>query len=426
MTLCTAISIISGKERVIGEAIMRLFIIPWLMFGVTVKAQDAVVTPNHGQLLDTSLYQFIQRQNQINSAIMLNNALLANSLATVPANEHQIRLPNTLQFPFTYLPPLFHEFPQTLTTGPITGLDRLGIYDALSNVRSVDDMKYPLLHSQETAQQTTMTPTVQDTILPSIRHIIDSEKIHASFSGLDDDLTEVTDISLLTSPLSMQVTNIPFTQFAESKTKIEGETSINSHKEIKDERDESKENVYNLLKTLNLTDEESKDIVSRVEKIVREELVKKLSEVQLSDHTNPPDVSEESSTLVSTTDATTQVTSTEEMKKTDNHATTPLSHSTPEKQLLLIVPKKKKHSEIKHHPRRISNKNTEMRRQRDECVPISILCVEKSNCGEHYKSKEQLGTKGRVIYKQKQRRGSEGDNEPSYSSQLRHRVILLT
>ncbi|VDM58131.1 unnamed protein product [Angiostrongylus costaricensis] len=210
---------------------MRVFIIPWLMFAITVKAQDTVVTPSHGQLLDASLYQFLQRQNQINNAIMLNNALLANSLVTVPTNEHQIRLPNTLQFPVTSLPPLFHKFPQTMATVPIAGLNRLGIYDVLSNVRAFDDIKYPLIHSQN-----------------------------------------------------------------------------------KDERSEKKDNVYNLLRTFNLTDEETKDIVKRVEKfldfdlyqIVRDELVKKLSEVRLTGRKNPPDVSQESTTLVSTMDATTQ------------------------------------------------------------------------------------------------------------------------
>ncbi|KAK5972990.1 hypothetical protein GCK32_022532, partial [Trichostrongylus colubriformis] len=41
------------------------------------------------------------------------------------------------------------------------------------------------------------------------------------------------------------------------------------------------EDVYKLLRTLNLTDEETDDIVSHVEKVVREEVVKKLAETRL-------------------------------------------------------------------------------------------------------------------------------------------------
>uniref|UniRef100_A0A0K0DK00 DEK_C domain-containing protein n=1 Tax=Angiostrongylus cantonensis TaxID=6313 RepID=A0A0K0DK00_ANGCA len=132
------------------------------------------------------------------------------------------------------------------------------------------------------------------------------------------------------------------------------QTHITSTKN-KDERSEKKDNVYNLMRTLNLTDEETKDIVKRVEKfldfdlhqIVRDELVKKLSEVRLTGHTNPPDVSQKSSTLVPTTDATTQATTTEEERKTDDHTTSPMRQSTSEKELLSLLPKKNGHSENK-------------------------------------------------------------------------------
>ncbi|RCN35839.1 hypothetical protein ANCCAN_18286 [Ancylostoma caninum] len=84
--------------------ILKLFIIPWIWTHAQNVANNpaaaaAPPTAPNAQFVDIPFYHFLQRQNQINNAILLNNAMLANSLGAMPPSEHQIPIPNTLQFP---------------------------------------------------------------------------------------------------------------------------------------------------------------------------------------------------------------------------------------------------------------------------------------------------------------------------------------
>ncbi|KAK6034008.1 hypothetical protein COOONC_28489 [Cooperia oncophora] len=112
------------------QTIMKLFIIPWLLISSMVAAQnDAgpnVAGPNP-QFVDIPFYHFLQRQHQINNAILLNNAMLANSLGGVP-KEHQLQLPNAVPFPAPNIQPslptgptLFQTFPQAIPPVPAPG-----------------------------------------------------------------------------------------------------------------------------------------------------------------------------------------------------------------------------------------------------------------------------------------------------------------
>ncbi|KAK5967847.1 hypothetical protein GCK32_015649, partial [Trichostrongylus colubriformis] len=146
---------------------MKLFIIPWLLIASTVTAQNAaasgpaVPAPN-AQFVDIPFYQFLQRQNQINNAILLNNAMLANSLGAVP-KEHHIRLPNTMPFPAANLPTgpaLFQNFPQPIPPVP----PATGIYDVLSHGLRVNPVLVPT--PSPPTQRTTISTTTSTAAPP--------------------------------------------------------------------------------------------------------------------------------------------------------------------------------------------------------------------------------------------------------------------
>ncbi|CAJ0600534.1 unnamed protein product [Cylicocyclus nassatus] len=116
-----------------------------------------------------------------------------------------------------------------------------------------------------------------------------------------------------------------------------------------------KPDVYRLLKTLNLTDEETNDLVSHVEKVVREELVRKLAEARLSEHMTG--TSQRPSNDVSTIEATTIQSSTafeSDESQIEARIKVPDQMAKTEKELLLYIPRKKPKPEIKHHPQRLS------------------------------------------------------------------------
>lgn len=347
---------------------MKLFIIPWVMLSSSVHSQNA---PNP-QFVDIPFYQFLQRQNQINNAILLNNAMLANSLGAVP-NEHRLRIPNAIPFHAGSLqtslpsnPALFQNFPQTVPAVPATGLNRLGIYDVLN--RGLDPMNAALVPTQSTTTTTTAstTSTSRDERLPT--------------SSKEGDIKE-PDTPVQAEPL--RKVNLPtLRQDGSSQTsasslselieEIGEEPLVATTAKVKQGASAAKPrpDVYKLLRTLNLTEEETNDLVNHVEKVVREELVKKLSEAKLiaenSTQAGRPNTTAKS---LSSTESTVEAVTAEESRSGDR-ITIPLKRTKPEKHLLLYIPRKKTDTEIKHHPQRIDDKSAE---DRTDFVEAEIL-----------------------------------------------------
>ncbi|VDL69721.1 unnamed protein product [Nippostrongylus brasiliensis] len=288
---------------------MKLFIIPWLLLETT-KAQNS--NPN-SQFVDNSFYQFLQRQNEINNAILLSNAMLANSLGAVPG-EQQIRLPSAIPFPATGLhanlppnPPLFQNFPQTIPPVPTAGLHRLDIYDVLSSGIKGG-------------------PVVGAALIP-----IPDSPGEVVVDKIEEEVVSTTTVK------AIEIT--PTTK--------------------------PREDVYNLLKTLNLTEEETNELVSHVEKVVREEVVKKLVESRLhSQQTSTPPVDgyvkKPVKSYTSTGVIVEATTAAESAETTADQITIPLRRTKPEKELLLYLPRKKPKAEIKHHPQRIDDRSDEV------------------------------------------------------------------
>ncbi|KJH46489.1 hypothetical protein DICVIV_07438 [Dictyocaulus viviparus] len=306
---------------------------------------------------------------------MLNNALLANSLAGAPPNEHQIRLSQALQFPTTNLhtnPTIFRDFPQTVPVVPIAGINRLGIYDILRNGMNAD--QNILIPSLKTSDRSEALSSGDRT--PLVRPFkkaptIESEKIADGFINEEDRTIEVTDLfssPSFTIPDDAASSVTPVTEWQTEKPENTFIPLPHKKPEIKTEGSTQRSNnIYNLLKTLNMTEDETNGIVSYVEKVVREELARKLLEVRKrsggGNQTTSSNVTQASNTSSTSADQATHITTTnDEAEKIDDHRVViPLGHSTPKKDILLYLPRKNTESEIKHHPQRTSDKNLENR-----------------------------------------------------------------
>ncbi|KAK6741529.1 hypothetical protein RB195_009409 [Necator americanus] len=360
--------------------ILKLFIIPWIWARAqNVQSNPAAVAPPptapNAQFVDIPFYQFLQRQNQINNAILLNNAMLANSLTAIPPNEHQMQIANTLQFPnaAVALPAnhaaLFPNFQPKLAAVPTAGLNRLGIYDVLNRPVKFEPMSNMLVPAQVSSSTTTQAPpTKKTTVLPESEgsnkeEIQEPDPIPIGVSEPDDITKKVIDLSVASrQKATTRTTEIPsLTELIEEigeenliTTTTEKAIDVISTKKPKPD-------VYNILKTLNLTDEETNDLVSHVEKVVREELVRKLSEARIIDRTT---TTEKLATTVPTTEA---VTTTAESEEFEEPIKIPLRRTKPEKELLFYIPQKKPKAEIKHHPQRLSAE------ERPEFVEAEIL-----------------------------------------------------
>ncbi|KAK6059859.1 hypothetical protein COOONC_02489 [Cooperia oncophora] len=138
--------------------------------------------------------------------------------------------------------------------------------------------------------------------------------------------------------------------------------------------------VYKLLRTLNLTEEETDNLVSHVEKVVREELVKKLAETRLAALNNTRTSASHKSTKESTftTKAVTEATTTPAEREVEERGESPVRPTKTDKDLLMLLPRKKVETEIKHHPPRLEDRIPEFdspsrkRRKAD----VSIICID--------------------------------------------------
>ncbi|WKX98519.1 hypothetical protein Q1695_013867 [Nippostrongylus brasiliensis] len=364
---------------------MKLFIIPWLLLETT-KAQNS--NPN-SQFVDNSFYQFLQRQNEINNAILLSNAMLANSLGAVPG-EQQIRLPSAIPFPATGLhanlppnPPLFQNFPQTIPPVPTAGLHRLDIYDVLSSgikggpvvgaalipipatlPRTTSVSKTPKTSTTPTTTTTTQSTTTTSTTTDS-SSTVPPEPQEEKPSSVENPERPKKVINI--SPMHLTTTKPKDSPDDVVVDKIEEEVvSTTTVKAIEiTPTTKPREDVYNLLKTLNLTEEETNELVSHVEKVVREEVVKKLVESRLhSQQTSTPPVDgyvkKPVKSYTSTGVIVEATTAAESAETTADQITIPLRRTKPEKELLLYLPRKKPKAEIKHHPQRIDDRSDEV------------------------------------------------------------------
>uniref|UniRef100_A0A7I4YDE2 Mucin-5AC n=1 Tax=Haemonchus contortus TaxID=6289 RepID=A0A7I4YDE2_HAECO len=352
---------------------MKLFIIPWIVLGSMVAAQNQASGPVAGsnpQFVDTTFYQFLQRQNQINNAILLNNAMLANSLGAV-TKEHQLRLPNAMPFPSANLhqsglptsPTLFQNFPQPIPAVPATG-----IYDVLSHGLPVNPVLVPTPTSSPAPSTTSSTTTTTadpprksegksmgkapDASKEDFTSENDSSENRERSKKMNDGAVVVDEESASTSRTSS------LREFVEE---IDDETYDTTTKKAHHSTTTTarpRQEVYNLLKTLNLTEEETINLVSHVEKVVREELVKKLAETRLAALNNTLAHKTTKTSAVSA-NSTTEATTVPTEREANDRAEASRRNAKIEKELLLYLPRKKPETEIKHHPPRVDDKPPE-------------------------------------------------------------------
>ncbi|RCN35840.1 hypothetical protein ANCCAN_18287 [Ancylostoma caninum] len=239
-----------------------------------------------------------------------------------------------------------------------------------------------LIPSQATPSSTTAPPPVQPTttLIPQKEEpnkkdvpesdpipIAESDPIPIGVSEPDERMRKVIDLSATPRQKPPPSTEIP--PLTELIEEIGGENVITTTTEqVIDvtSTKKPKQDVYKLLKTLNLTDEETNDLVSHVEKVVREELVRKLTETRFIDRTTTPEKS--TTTAASTTEAGLQTTTTAQSEEeVAARIRIPLRRTKPEKELLFYIPRKKPKAEIKHHPQRLSSED------RSDFVEAEIL-----------------------------------------------------
>ncbi|VDN26366.1 unnamed protein product [Cylicostephanus goldi] len=205
--------------------ILKLFIIPWVWAqGQNVPsnpAVPAVASAPNGQI-DIPFYQFLQRQNQINNAILLNNAMLANSLTAMPSSEHhhQIPIPSAIQFPsagHTLHPShaaLFPNFQPKFPTVPTTGLNQLGLYDVLSHPVKLDGVPSVIIptHVVLVSPSTTASPPVGTTTAredPDKTEVQEPEPIPIGVSEPDERMKKVLNLSATPRPKLTDTTDSP-------------------------------------------------------------------------------------------------------------------------------------------------------------------------------------------------------------------------
>ncbi|VDP18262.1 unnamed protein product [Heligmosomoides polygyrus] len=287
---------------------MKLFIIPWVMLSSSVHSQNA---PNP-QLVDIPFYQFLQRQNQINNAILLNNAMLANSLGAVP-NEHRLRIPNAIPFHAGSLqtslpsnPALFQNFPQTVPAVPATGLNRLGIYDVLN--RGLDPMNAALVPTQVVREELVKKLSEAKLIAENSTQAGRPNTTAKSLSSTESTVEAVT----AEESRSGDRITIPLKRTKPEKHLLLYIPRKKTDTEIKHHPQRIDDKMY-YLNILSVTAEES---------------------------------------------------------RSGDRITIPLKRTKPEKHLLLYIPRKKTDTEIKHHPQRIDDKSAE---DRTDFVEAEIL-----------------------------------------------------
>ncbi|EFP04429.1 hypothetical protein CRE_25716 [Caenorhabditis remanei] len=337
----------------------KLFMIPWL---IDLVLAQRVVPPPHNpapsaQVLTNDLLvdahrrhflEMLRRQQQINDALLLNNALLhPHPLPPlhIPTNPTEPLLPPA--------PSLFNPFaPQTANQGSTSKLGTYGKDEELET--KPDEVAAPESEKDETPSEkdgTVEAPARTDIVkktLAGVKTVSIQKKGNVAADAI---------VGIVES----EIHPIPSTTTTISPEDLE---------------------VVQLFKKLNLSKEETKSIVERVEQVVREKLMsKKLEETTTT--TEAPTTVTESTTVVLTT--TTPQTTTETLTTTDlvteefleeeeedySQATTsapPQMHIRSEENNLVLLQR----NNLKHHPIKLQEKKIQEPLESEEISQGSI------------------------------------------------------
>uniref|UniRef100_A0A8R1E3C3 Uncharacterized protein n=1 Tax=Caenorhabditis japonica TaxID=281687 RepID=A0A8R1E3C3_CAEJA len=295
----------------------KLFMIPWLfVFARAQRVTNAVVSPPAQTLTNDLLvnahhrhfYEMIRRQQQINDALLLNNALL---------HPHIPQLPIPANDPILTHPPLFNPFvPQTQSEGSTS---KLGTYGRADSDETTQKKLAPSAKTEEKPYHNENPDEKEGTVEAPYR---EADFVKKSLAGV--------------KTVSIQ-------------RKGEVATSTLSPEDLE---------VVQLFKKLNLSKEETKSIVEKVEQVVREKVIQKFKqENATSTTTTTVQPSTTPVTITTTTITTTTKPSTtvedlieelEEMSTTSHKP--PKLHVRTEENLIL-----QRHN-LKHHPIKIQSK----------------------------------------------------------------------
>ncbi|CAD6197564.1 unnamed protein product [Caenorhabditis auriculariae] len=209
--------------------VLRFLIISTLLHYV--RAQPPPQQPANPSDVQRTFYELIQRQQQLNNAILLNNALLHNSMATA---LHREQLPIPLTPPEALIPPLAPNPAANLFVPFNQQRQKLEIFEKLPPAK---DLTPP----------TTVPPPLRDATTTDKPTVAEAEGVVSGESEEEEVLEE---------PLVTTVSN---------------ETSQESS---------SRQEVSKILGKLNVSREDAQSIVDRLQELVLEQLEKKLGEVR--------------------------------------------------------------------------------------------------------------------------------------------------
>ncbi|VDM72737.1 unnamed protein product [Strongylus vulgaris] len=149
------------------------------------------------------------------------------------------------------------------------GLNRLGIYDVLNRPVKFDAVPSVLIPPQATSSSTTTASPVNPTT-PELgkEELIEPEPIPIGVSEPDERMKKVIDLTASSRKKVSETTESPaLTELIEEIGEDNVVTTTTQQLIEATSAKTPKPDVYRLLKTLNLTDEETNDLVSHVEKV---------------------------------------------------------------------------------------------------------------------------------------------------------------